>query len=115
MKNLVKIVLTEINKTYGTDYQLSDVYFDFTREVMTNASDNALIEKTNAETQQIRLTSILNSASQFDSDTILKAICELFELNYEEVKLKAPVKTEVDLNQASEQLANVPVEGVNDE
>lgn len=112
MKNLVKIVLTEINKTYGTDYQLSDVYFDFTREVMTNASDNALIEKTNAETQQIKLTSILNSASQLDSDTILKAICELFELDYEEVKLKVPANSEADLNQASELLVNA---GVNDE
>lgn len=115
MKKLVEIVLTEINTAYETDYQLSDVYFDFTREVMTNASDNALIEKTNAETQQIRITTILNAASKLDNDTVLKALCELFELDYEEVKLKASINPEADLNKASEKLANSTIDGVNDE
>lgn len=115
MKKLVKIVLAEINTAYGTDYKLSDVYFDFEREVMTNASDNALIEKTNAETQQIRLTSILNAASLFDSDTVLRALCEIFEVDYDEVEQKNPNQSETDLNKASERLINSSVEGVNDE
>ena len=105
LENLLKIVIREINSAGETDYQLSDVYFDFTREVMTNASDNALIEKTEAETQQIRLTSILNAAAKLDNETVLKTICELFELNYEDIKDNAPAGT--DLNAASEILANV--------
>ena len=75
---------------------------------MTNASDNATIEKTEAETQQIRLTSILNAAVKLDNETVLKAICELFELDYEEIKDNAP--TGIDLNAASEILSNITPE-----
>ena len=109
LKNLVKIVIQELNTTNETDYQLEDVYFDFTREVMTNASDNALIEKTDAETQQIKLNSILTAAVKLDNDTVLKAICELFELDYEEVKANVP-DTNTDLNKVSELLSNITPE-----
>lgn len=88
LKKILKIVLAEINRLDGTDYQMKDVWFDFEREVMTNASDNALIEKTDAETQQVRLNSILNVATVLDDETILKSICDILELNYEEVKDK---------------------------
>lgn len=110
LKKLVKIALQEINDINGTDYQVSDVYFEFDREVMTNASDNAQIEKTEAETQQIRLTTILNAAARLDNDTVLQAICELFELDFEDVKSSVEQNPVVDLNSASEALANAPVE-----
>lgn len=109
LKKLVKIALSEINDINETDYQISDVYFEFTREVMTNSSDNATIEKTEAETQQIRLTSILNAASQLDNDTVLQTICELFELDFEDVKAAMP-EPGTDLNAASEALVNAPVD-----
>lgn len=108
LQNLIKIVLQEINTANETAYQEKDVYFDFTREVITNASDNATIEKTEAETQQIRLTSILNAAVKLDNDTVLKAICELFELDYDEIKGDAP--TGIDLNAVSELLSNITPE-----
>ena len=110
LKKLVKIALQEINEVNGTDYQMSDVYFEFTREVMTNASDNALIEKTEAEIQQIRLTTILNAAARLDNDTVLHAICELFELDFEDVKSKIEQNPVVDLNGASEALLNAPID-----
>lgn len=109
LKRLVKIALQEINDINGTNYQVSDVYFEFNREVMTNASDNALIEKTEAETQQIRLTTILNAAARLDNDTVLQAICELFELDIEEVQSNIEQNPVVDLNSASEALANARV------
>lgn len=110
LKKLVKIALQEINDINGTDYQVSDVYFEFDREVMTNASDNALIEKTKAETQQIRLTTVLNAAARLDNDTVLQAICELFELDFEDVKALVEQNPVVDLNSASEALVDVPVD-----
>lgn len=110
LKKLVKIALTEINDINDTDYQISDVYFDFDREVMTNASDNALIEKTEAETQQIKLTTILNAAARLDNDTVLQAICELFEFDFEDVKALVEQNPVVDLNSASEALVDVPVD-----
>ena len=110
LKKLVKVALQEINDVNKTDYQLKDVYFDFQREVMTNASDNAQIEKTEAETQQIRLNTILNAAARLDNETVLQAICELFDLDYEDVKSAVEENPVVDLNTASESLANQPVE-----
>ena len=40
LKQLVKVVLDEINKMNKTDYKVSDVYFDFVREITTNESEN---------------------------------------------------------------------------
>lgn len=111
LKKLTKIALQEINELNGTDYQLSDVYFNVDdREVMTNASDNALIEKTEAEIQQIKLTTILNAAARLDNDTVLQAICELFDLEFDDVKASVEQNAVVDLNSASETLVNTPVE-----
>lgn len=106
LDELVKIALDEINAQDGTDYTIDDIEYDFTRETMINASDNANIEKTKAETQQIKLTTILNAAAQLDNDTILKAICELLELDYEEIKDKIPKEPQTDLNAASNALSD---------
>ena len=109
LKKLTKIALTEINAVNETDYQISDVYYDFDREVMTNALDNAQIEKVEAETQQVRLTTILNAAARLDNDTVLQAICELLDLDFDDVKSLVEQNPTVDLNGASEALANAPV------
>jgi len=109
LKKLVKIALTEINDINETDYQSKDVYFEFDREVMTNALDNAQIEKVEAETQQVRLTTILNAAARLDNDTVLQAICELLDLDFDDVKSLVEQNPTVDLNGASEALANAPV------
>ena len=115
LKNLVKIVLQEINEANGTDYQPKDVYFEFDREVMTNATDNATIDFTKAQTEQVRMTTLLNAASLLDNETVLKAICEILEIDYEEVKDKIPKQPATDLNAASEKLAGVvPQEGGDD-
>lgn len=112
LKNLVKIVLQEINEINGTNYQPKDVYFEFDREVMTNATDNATIEMTKAQTEQFRMTTLLNAASLLDEETVLKAICEILDIDFEEIKDKIPKQPATDLNAASEKLAGVvPKEG----
>lgn len=108
LETLVKIALDEINAQDGTDYTIDDVEFDFTRETMTNASDNAAIKKTKAETQQILLNTILNAAAHLDNETILKAICEVLELDYEEIKDRLPNEPQTDLNAASNALTEEP-------
>lgn len=115
LKNLIKIVLKEINEINGTDYQPKDVYFEFDREVMTNATDNATIEFTKAQAKQVLMTTLLNAASLLDEETVLKAICEILEIDFEEVKDKVPKQPATDLNAASEKLAGVvPQEGGDD-
>lgn len=88
MRKIVKVVLQEINEKMNAHFTQADVYFDFTREVMTNAADNAQIELIQSQTRGQDLTNILNVASKLDNDTIVKNICQVLELNYEEIMAK---------------------------
>jgi len=97
LKQIIRVVLSEINEKNGTAYTETDVYFDLTREVMTNALDNATIEKTVAETEQIRITTILNAATTLqDKETVIKAICDILDINYEDIKDKIDLTTPED-------------------
>ena len=110
LKKIVKIVLGEINRIDGTDYQMSDVWFDFEREIMTNASDNAVIEKTDAEKQQIQVNTILGLHGVLDDDTVVQNVCEILELDYESIKDKLPKGDEDDLQTAQDTLEGVIVD-----
>lgn len=112
LKKVVKVVIGEINRLDGTDYQLSDVWYDFTREVMTNAEDNAVIEKTDAEKQQIQINTILSLQGVIDDETIIQTICEILDINYEDIKDKLPENSEADNMEAQSTLEGVvPDEG----
>lgn len=86
LKKILKVVLSEINRIDGTDYQMKDVWFAFEREVMTNAQDNAQIELIDAQTQQARVNTLLSVASVVDTDTLLQTICEILDVDFETVK-----------------------------
>ena len=86
LKQLVKVVLDEINAENETDYQLSDVYFDFVHEIMTNETENLANEKVQAETRQIEVNTILNIAANVGDEQTLKALCEVMDWDYEELK-----------------------------
>ena len=90
LRKIIKIVLDEINTLNETDYQMKDVYFKFEREVITNASDNAQIELTDAQKQQIQITTLLNLATYLDNETLMQNICEVLDIDYEEIKDKLP-------------------------
>ena len=109
LRKILKVVLKEINDNNGTDYQQKDVYFEFEREVMTNASDNAQIEKTDAETEQVKINTLLNLASTLDQETIIQNICDVLDIDYEEIKDKIP-NEEDDLMNAQNAIDNVPVD-----
>lgn len=104
MRKIVKIVLQEINDNMHTNYTQADVYFDFTREVMTNAQDNAQIELIQSQTRGQDLTNFLNVASKLDNDTIVKNVCRILELNYEEVVKKVNENSDASTRQAIEQI-----------
>ncbi len=109
MRKILKIVLKEINDNNGTDYQQKDVYFNFEREVMTNASDNAIIEKTDAETEQVKINTLLNLASTLDQETIVQNICDVLDIDYEEIKDKLP-EDDDNLIDAQSEIDNVVVD-----
>ena len=107
LKKIVKVVIDEINRIDGTDYQVSDVWFDFEREVMTNAQDNATIEKTDAEKQQIQINTILSLQGVIDDETIIQTICDILDINYEDIKDKLPKDEEKDVADAQTDLDGV--------
>lgn len=94
LRKLIQIVLDEINKNNETDYQQKDVYFNFEREVMTNASDNAQIEKTDAERQQVQINTILSLANVLDDETVVQSICDILDISYEDIKSKISLDEE---------------------
>ena len=96
LKKIVKVVIDEINKKNNSAYKVEDVWFDFKREVMTNASDNAQIYKTEAETKQIEINTILGLHGVIDDKNVIKSICDILELDYEEVKNNIPDEFEDD-------------------
>ena len=95
MRKLLKVILSEINSEYDTDYQQKDVYFAFDREIMTNAADNATIEKTDAEKRQVEINTILSLQAFIDDETRLQLIAEQLDLDFEDLKAKQPSDLEM--------------------
>lgn len=112
LRKILKVVLQEINDENGTDFQQKDVYFDFEREVMTNAQDNAEIGKTDAETQQIKINTLLGLEATLGNELVVQNICEVLDIDYEEIKAKLPEPVEEGL--ANEQAALNEVVVVNE-
>lgn len=86
LKQIIKVVLAEINAEKKTDYQLSDIRFNFTRDIMTNETENIQNAKVEAETKQIEVNTILNVAANVGDEQTLKAICELMEWDFDELQ-----------------------------
>ena len=90
LKKIVQVVLNEINNADGTGYSIKDVYFDFTRETITNAQDNAQIELTNAQKQQIQINILLSLYNVLGDETIIQNICEVLDFEYDDIKKNLP-------------------------
>lgn len=111
LRKIIKVVLDEINRINGTDYQMKDVYFNFEHEIMSNAEENARIELTEAQKQQVVINTLLGLATQLDNETLMKLICEQLDIDYEEIKGKLPNPDEAQkaVTDAQGVLDNVPV------
>ena len=113
MRKLLKVVLAEINAEHETDYQQKDVYFNFEREVMTNAADNAQIELTEAQVRQTEINTVLSLRDFIDDETVLQLICEQLDIDYNDIKDKLPAEMPVtDPAAAQNILTNLPAEEV---
>lgn len=86
LRQLINVVLNEINELNGTGYTVADTSIYFEREVMANALDNAQIDKTIADTQAVQINNLLNSADYLDHDEIIRQICKVLELDYSEAR-----------------------------
>lgn len=94
LKEIIRVVLQEINKKHGTDYQLKHIYFDFTKEIPTNKSENIANAKIEAERRQTEVNTILNAALNVGDEQTLKAICDVMEWDFEQIRKQVDQKSE---------------------
>ena len=90
LRKIVKVVLDEINKQNGTDYQMKDVYFRFEHEIMSNAQENAQIELVESQRKQTEINTLLNVAAHLDNETLMQLVCEQLDLDYDDIKDRLP-------------------------
>lgn len=103
MRKLLKIVLDEINRNNKTAYQQSDVYFDFDRETIINEQEKAQIALLNAQEQQTRINTLLSTALQIGDELTVQQICDVYDLDYDDIKNMLP-KPQEDPYAADEEI-----------
>lgn len=86
LREIIRVVLDEINAEHGTDYQMSDVYFDFVRNVPTNEAENVENDYKRAQTVQLEVNTLLSAAVQIGDEATLAALCEVLEMDLDDVK-----------------------------
>lgn len=89
-RKILKPVIEEINETEDAAYQSEQVYFVFGHEVMSNEQENAQNALTKAQEIQTMVNTLLSLADNLDNETLMQNICEVLDLDYEEIKDKLP-------------------------
>lgn len=90
LEQILEVVIDEINAEKETGFTIDDVYFKFEREVMTNAKDNAEIDDIKARTKQTEISILLGLLDTLDDETVVSKICQVLDVDYDEVKSKLP-------------------------
>jgi len=91
LRTLVDIALSEINEELGTAYSTEDVEICFEREIMTNAKDNAEIDKLDAETRVIQLNALMMAAQQLGDEVLAERIADVLGLDWDDIKNNTPL------------------------
>ncbi|MBE6845589.1 MAG: phage portal protein [Ruminococcus sp.] len=105
LRSIAKPVLDEINERENTGYKLSDLYFEFRHEIMSNALENSQIKQNEANAKQTEINTLLNLADSLDDETRMQKICEVLDIDYAEVKDKMP-KSADNLLKSAEVILN---------
>ncbi len=79
------LVLNDINRKLGTAYVESDVEFIINRKLLVNASDQAQVDKLEADTTSVKIQTLADVAPFVDNETLVRAMCAELDLDYDEV------------------------------
>ena len=90
LRKIVNVVLDEINSKHETGYELSDVYFKFSHEIMSNALENSQIKANEAAAKQTAVNTLLSLADTLDDITIKQQICDALDIEFEDIKDRLP-------------------------
>lgn len=86
IKQMLELIIADINQRHHKSYNTSDIEIIITRNTMVDETEVEEREKVKAERKQVEIDTILNAATRLDDETVLKYICEVFDLDYEEVQ-----------------------------
>lgn len=86
IKEMLRLIVQNINELHGKDYDASEVEIAITRDVMTNKADNAMIAKTEAETNQVLINNIMTAAPRLDDRTVLELLAGILDVDPDEVE-----------------------------
>lgn len=111
LKEIVKIVLNEINTVHNKGYQITDVYFDFKRNTIVNEAENKQNQKTEAETKQIEINTILNVAAQIGDEKTVQLICDCLGIDFSEIEGEfKKMQEEKNTLEAQAALEEIPID-----
>lgn len=82
-----EMIVSDINRRFNKAYKAVDIKVNITRETMVNQTDIVTSAKTEAETKKLIVESVLLVSPRLDDESVLKLICEQYELDWEEVQL----------------------------
>ena len=85
IKQLLDIIILDINERYHKSFKRQQVEVVITRSTLINQTDNAETEKVEAETKGQLIQNLLDVAPYLDDESLLKKICVVQDLDYDEV------------------------------
>lgn len=86
IKQMLELIVQNVNDLYGKAYDTSDIKITITRDVMANETDNATIDKTEAETKQVLINNVMTAAPRLDDKTVLKLLADILGVDPDEVE-----------------------------
>ena len=90
IRELVSVFLNDYNQRNSTAYDDEDVKIEFTREIISNGTDNAQIDYLKSQSLLMKIEALNSLSGVLDNDILLKEICDTLEVDYEEVISKSP-------------------------
>lgn len=83
LRQLLEIVIEEINAREGTSYSADDVAVKIEPVVPTDEKEDAEIRKLDAETTREQVGALLDAEAVMDADILLKELCRVLEIDYQ--------------------------------
>lgn len=90
LQSILEPVLAEINEHEGTAYQMEQIWFNFKPKVMSNELEIAQKALADAQRKQIEINNALALQAHLGNELVVKNICEIMDIDYEQVKGQLP-------------------------
>lgn len=102
LKWSLDLVIADINRKNNTSYNSNQVEFVITRKMLVNENDLANNEKVEADTKSVEVQTLLAAAPLLPDDEVVQMICDIYDLDYDEIQKQLSVKGYTEQPSASD-------------